>query len=105
MGALLYIFTKKAALVTKSPLIKGIVDQGIDVIGMVKATKQSYWVVGQLVDLKKLYRLAQPVHPVQDKKGILRSIHCVMSKDTPVKNNFIQNRNKNSEWLAILCTD
>jgi len=87
---------------TMPPLIKGIVDQGIDVIGMVKATKQRYSAVGQLVDLKKLYRLAQPV---QDKKSILRSIQCVMSNGTPVKIVFIQNRNKKSEWLAILSTD
>lgn len=87
---------------TMPPLIKGILEQGIDVIGMVKATKQRYSVAGQLVDLKKLYRLAQTV---QDKKGILRSIHCVMSNGTPVKIVFVQNRNKKSEWLAILSTD
>ncbi|WP_019415068.1 IS4 family transposase [Paenisporosarcina sp. TG20] len=87
---------------TMPPLIKGIVEQGIDVIGMVKATKQRYLVNGQLVSLKQLYRLAQPV---QGKKGILRSIHCVMSNGIPVKIVFIQNRNKKSEWLAILSTD
>lgn len=87
---------------TMPPLIKDIVDQGLDVIGMVKATKQRYSVDEQLVDLKKLYRLAQPV---QGKKSILRSIHCVMANGTPVKIVFIQNRNKKSDWLAILSTD
>jgi len=47
-------------------------------------------------------RLAQPV---QDKKSILRSIHCVKSNGTSVKIVFVQNRNKKSEWLAILSTD
>lgn len=51
---------------TMPPLIKGIVEQGIDVIGIVKATKQRYLAAGQLVELMKLYRLAQPV---QDKRA------------------------------------
>lgn len=87
---------------TMPPLIKGIVEQGIDVIGMVKATKQRYSVAGELVDLKKLYRLAQPM---QGKKSILRSIHCEMANGIPVKIVFIQNRNKKSNWLAILSTE
>lgn len=87
---------------TMPPLIKDIVEQGVDVIGMVKATKQRYSVDGQLVDLKKLYRLAQPL---QGKKSILRTIHCVMANGTPLKIVFIQNRNKKSNWLAILSTD
>lgn len=87
---------------TLPPLVKAIVEQGLDVIGMVKETKQRYSVAGQLVSLKQLYRLAQPI---QSKKGILRSIHTVMANGTPVKIVFIQNRNKKSEWLAILSTD
>lgn len=87
---------------TMPPLIKGIVEQGVDVIGMVKATKQRYSVAEELVDLKKLYRLAQPT---QGKKSILRSIHCEMANGIPVKIVFVQNRNKKSNWLAILSTD
>jgi hypothetical protein len=87
---------------TLPPLIQGIVGQGLDVIGMVKETKQRYSVNGQLVSLKQLYRLAQPV---QDKKGILRSIRCVMANGTSIKIVFVQNRNKRREWLAILSTD
>lgn len=87
---------------TLPPLVKAIVDQGLDVIGMVKKTKQRYNVNGHMVSLKQLYRLAQPV---QSKKGILRSIHTIMANGTPIKVVFIRNRNKKSEWLAILSTD
>jgi hypothetical protein len=87
---------------TMPPLVKAIVEQGLDVIGMVKETKQRYHVNGKLVSLKQLYLLAKPV---QSKKGILRSIHTIMANGTPIKVVFIQNRNKKSEWLAILSTD
>ena len=83
-------------------LVKAIVEQGLDVIGMVKETKQRYNVDGKLVSLKRLYHLAQPI---QSKKGILRSIYTVMANGTPVKVIFVRNRNKKSEWLAILSTD
>ena len=87
---------------TLPPLVQAVTEQGLDVIGMVKETKQRYLVNGQRVSLKQLYQLAQPV---QGKKGILRSIHCVMANGTSVKIVFVQNRNKRSEWLAILSTD
>jgi hypothetical protein len=87
---------------TLPPLVKALVEQGLDVIGMVKETKQRYSVNGKLLSLKQLYRLASPV---TSKKGILRSIHTVMANGTPIKVVFIQNRNKKSEWLAILSTD
>lgn len=87
---------------TLPPLVQAITEQGLDVIGMVKETKQRYLVNGQRVSLKQLYQLA---HPVQGEKGILRSIHCVMAKGTFIKIVFVQNRNKRSEWLAILSTD
>ena len=89
---------------TLPPLVKNIVEQGLDVIGMVKETKQRYVVNGQKVSLKQLYTCAKKVE-TQPKKGILRSIRCTMANGTPVKVVFIQNRNKKSEWLAILSTD
>lgn len=87
---------------TLPPLVQAVVKQGLNVIGMVKETKQRYRFNGELVSLKQLYTSAQRV---QSKKGILRSIHTVMANGTPVKIVFIQNRNKKSEWLAILSTD
>jgi hypothetical protein len=87
---------------THQPLIKSIVDQGLDVIGMVKPTNQRYVVGEESVDLKKLYRLA---NPVSGNKGILRSIHTTMANGVAVKVVFVQNRNKKSDWLAILSTN
>ncbi|MED4306647.1 MULTISPECIES: IS4 family transposase [Bacillaceae] len=87
---------------TQQPLIKSIVDIGLDVIGMVKATNQRYLVNNQKLSLKELYRVATPV---SKQKGILRSIHTTMANGIPVKVVFVQNRNKKSEWLAILSTD
>lgn len=87
---------------TQPPLIHDIVEGGLDVIGMVKATNQRYLVGDKLVSLKQLYRYAQPV---QGKKDILRSIQTVMKNGVPVNIVFVQNRNKKSEWLSILSTD
>jgi hypothetical protein len=87
---------------THQPLIQSIVEMGLNVIGMVKATNQRYLVNNQRLSLKQLYLFATPV---QGKKGILRSIHTTMANGIEVKVVFIQNRNKKSEWLAILSTD
>ncbi|SFG96552.1 IS4 family transposase [Sporolactobacillus nakayamae] len=87
---------------TQQPLIKALTDQGIDVIGMVKPTNQRYRVGSQWVGLKTLYRLSKPV---TSHKEILRSIRTTMANGVPVKVVFVQNRNKQSEWLAILSTD
>ncbi len=87
---------------TQQPLIKEITEQGLDVIGMVKKLKQRYLVDGNRVSLDQLYRLAVPS---DGKKGILRSIHTTQANGVPVKVVFVRNRNKKSEWLAILSTD
>lgn len=87
---------------THQPLIKEIKDQGLDVIGMVKNLKQRYLINGKKFDLKELYHLATPI---QGKKGILRSIHTKQANEVPVEIVFVRNRNKKSEWLAILSTD
>jgi hypothetical protein len=87
---------------TQQPLIKNIKEQGLDVIGMVKNLKQRYLIDGDRVSLKELFRLAGPI---QGKKGLLRSIHTIQANDVPVKVVFVRNRNKKSEWLAILSTD
>ncbi|WP_058306276.1 IS4 family transposase [Gracilibacillus massiliensis] len=87
---------------TYQPLVKEIKEQGLDVIGMVKNLKQRYLVNGQRVSLKDLYRFAKPTG---GKKGILRSIHTTQANGVPIKVVFVRNRNKKSEWLAILSTD
>ena len=87
---------------TQQPLIKEITAQGLDVIGMVKKLKQRYIVDGNRVGLDELYRLATPT---DGKKGILRSIHTTQANGISVKVIFVRNRNKKSDWLAILSTD
>lgn len=87
---------------THQPLIKKIKDQGLDVIGMVKNLKQRYLIHDKKVSLKELYQLASPI---QGKKGILRSIQTTQANGISVKIVFVRNRNKKSEWLAILSTD
>ena len=87
---------------TQQPLIRNIKEQGLDVIGMVKNLKQRYLVDGERLSLKDLYRLAAPI---KGKKSLLRSIHTTQANGVPVKVVFVRNRNKKSEWLAILSTD
>ncbi|WP_059106227.1 IS4 family transposase [Shouchella shacheensis] len=87
---------------TQQPLIKDLTEQGLSVIGMVKKLKQRYLVDGKRVSLDQLYRLATPT---DGKKDILRSIHATQANGVPVKMVFVRNRNKKSDWLAILSTD
>lgn len=87
---------------TQQPLIQDLVKQGIDVIGMVKATNQRYLINGKRVDLRELYRLATPA---LGNKNILRSIRTTMANGVKIKVVFVRNRNKKREWLAILSTD
>lgn len=55
-----------------------------------------------MVSLKQFYPLTESA---QSKNGILRSIYTTMANGTPIKVVIIRNRNKKSEWLAILSTD
>jgi hypothetical protein len=87
---------------THEPLILSLKEEGIDVIGMITDRKQRYQVNGKHFTLKQLFTIA---HPTEDQKEILRSIHVQLKSGLPVKIVFIQNRNKKSEWLAILSTD
>ena len=67
---------------TQQPLIQSLVEQGIDMIGMVKATNQRYIVDDKRVSLKELYSFATPT---LGKKSILRSIHTTMAKGVQFK--------------------
>src|SRR5699024_11448837 len=87
---------------TRQPLIKERTGLGIDVIGMVNKLRQRYIVNGEHVSLDQLYRLATPTN---GKRTILRSIHTTQASGIPVKIIFVRNRNKKSDWLAILSTD
>jgi hypothetical protein len=89
---------------THAPLIESITEKGLFVIGMVKQMKQRYRYNDKLLKLEDLFKL---VRPTLRKKDFLGSIQVCLQTDkqTPVKIVFVKNRNKKSEWLAILSTD
>ena len=89
---------------THAPLMESITEKGLDVIGMVKQMKQRYRYDDQLLKLDELFKL---VKPTLKKKDLLGSIQVCLHTEsqTPVKIVFVRNRNKKSEWLAILSTD
>ena len=71
---------------------------------MVKQMKQRYHYNDKLLKLEDLFKL---IRPTLQKKDVLGSIqvHLQTDNQTPVKIVFVRNRNKKSEWLAILSTD
>lgn len=89
---------------THAPLIESITEKGLFVIGMVKQMKQRYRYDEQLLKLDDLFKR---VRPTLQKKDVLGSIQVRLHTEdqTPVKIVFVRNRNKKSEWLAILSTD
>lgn len=88
---------------THAPLIRAVLERGLDVIGMVKDTNQRYQVHGHSLSLKELYKVAS-IKPFK-RTNVLRSITTTLSGDIPVKIVFVQHRSKKREWLAILSTD
>lgn len=87
---------------THEPLIEKITDKGLFVIGMVKQLKQRYFIDGEAHTLDELFKKAKRT---MEKKDLLGSIHVHLAKGRQVKIVFVRNRNKKSEWLAILSTD
>lgn len=87
---------------TNEPFIKEVITEGIDVIGMLKDTKQRYYYKGKLYNLKQLSTLVSFEVP----KNIFGSV-CVatMKHNIPVKIVFVRNRNKKNEYIMILTTD
>jgi len=75
-------YVLKDSCFTLLPLVKDIVEQGLDVIGIVKETKQRYNVNDKMVSLKQLYCLAVPVH---SGKGVLHSIQTTIATGHPLK--------------------
>lgn len=87
---------------TNEPFIIRVLEQGLDVIGMLKDTKQFYYYNGNKYNLKQLGKLVSFSKP----GNILHSILVQTGKTkTPVKLVFVRNRNKRSEYIVILSTD
>ncbi len=86
---------------THEPLIKSCLDEGIDVIGMVKQMKQKYTFQGKKCELQTLRKKL----PKCRKGSIIGSILVTTRNNIPVKLVYVKNRNKKQNWLAILSTD
>ena len=87
---------------TNEPFIGRIVAEGLDVIGMLKDTKQQYWYKG------RLYNLHQLAHFVNfsTNQDVFGSVFVKTKyQKIAAKLVFVRNRNKKSEYIVILSTD
>lgn len=86
---------------THEPLLKAIMDKGLHVIGMVKELKQRYIFDRKRLGLHDLFAkvLKKP------KAEIPGSVMVQTPRGLSLKIVFVQNRNNQREWLAILTTD
>ncbi len=86
---------------TTEPMIKSILSEGLDVIGMVKQLKQRYNYKGRTYTLPELRKFVR----FDGARNVFGSL-CVTTKNgIPVKIVFVRNRNKKSEVLYLLSTD
>ena len=87
---------------TNEPFIRRIKEFGLEVIGMLKDTKQQYWYHGRLMNLRQLAGLVR----FDTASDIFGSV-TVKTKFSliPVKLVFVRNRNKRDEYIIILSTD
>ena len=86
---------------TTEPMIKSVLNEGLQVIGMVKQLKQRYSYNSHSCDLKELRTLL----PKNTKGDILGEVIVYTKEKIPVKLVFVKNRNNKREWLVILSTD
>lgn len=86
---------------THEPLIQSCLDEGLDVIGMVKQLKQKYTFNGKEYDLKELRKML----PKCRKGGVIGSILVTTKNGIQIKLVYVKNQNKKRNWLAILSTD
>ena len=87
---------------TTEPMIKSILKEGLDVIGMVKQLKQKYLYEGKEYTLPQLKKfIHHNCHNIVKGSIIVRT----KAENIPVKIVFVQNRNNKSEYLYLLSTD
>lgn len=86
---------------TNEPLIKSILKEGLDAIGMVRKGNARYHYQNQMYDLKELRKFV-----TKERGGsILGSVAVTTKEGIPVRIVFVRNRTNKKEWLAILSTD
>lgn len=86
---------------TTEPMIKAVLKEGLDVIGMVKQLKQHYNYRGKAYILPQLQKFVRFEGP----GNIFGSLAVTTKTGIPVKLVFVRNRNKKSECLYLLSTD
>ena len=87
---------------THLPLVRQLHQEGLFVIGMVKAMQQRYRWGEEWLTLKELYLMAKPNF---GRKQILASLLIELEPGLFGKIVFVKHRHKKREWLAILSTD
>ena len=78
---------------TNEPMIKNVLNEGLDVIGMVKQLKQKYLYKGHQCTLNELRTLL----PKNTKGDILGDVIVQTKASIPVKLVFVKNRNNKRE--------
>ena len=87
---------------TCEPFIRRIKEIELEVIGMLKDTKQQYWYHGRLMNLRQLAGLVRfdTVNDIFGSVTVKTKFNLI-----PVKLVFVRNRNKWDEYVIILSTD
>ena len=86
---------------TTEPMLKEVLAEGLDVIGMVKQLKQRYNYKGRAYTLPELRKFVR----FDGARNIFGSLCATTKNGIPVKIVFVRNRNKKSEYLYLLSTD
>ena len=86
---------------TTEPMIRSIVELGLDVIGMVKQLKQRYYFNGKAYTLPELQKFVN----YNGASNIFGSLLVTTKNGISTKIVFVRNRNKKSECLYILRTN
>lgn len=86
---------------TTEPMLKSILETGLDAIGMVKQLKQRYFYHGKAYTLPQLRKFVKDSIP----GSIFGSLVVTTKTGIPVKIVFVRNKNKKSECLYLLSTD
>lgn len=88
---------------TNEPFINSVINEGLDVIGMLKDNKQKYFLGHEMLGLKELAFNHIQFNTCGNLFGsvIVRTRYHLI----PVKLVFVRNRNKRNEYIIILSTD
>ena len=86
---------------TTEPMIKSVLETGLDVIGMVKQLKQRYIYKGRQYDLPGLRKFVD----FSGARNTFGSLNVTTKSGIPVKIVFVRSHNKKSECLYLLSTD